>query len=199
MTTCTQTLMGLSHQKISCACKKMKETGSKLFKNLSIIFVAIFFVGCAHQPQLPKQSHLLEKELLSMNADISEAEANKLSKEMTAFSLKLKQQYDLVSPPLFHNFLVNIGVKKRGLCWQFAYDMLKHVKTLHLQSFDYYIGGANINDYWQEHNTLVVTCKGCRFEDGVLLDPWRNSGILYFSKLKNDKNYSWKQRGGLRN
>jgi len=177
----------------------MEEIGLKLFKNFSLVFVALFFIGCTHQPQTPLQSRLLEKQLLTMNTNISKKEAKKLSKEMTAFSLKLKKQYALVTPPLFQNFLVNIGVKKRGLCWQFAYDMLDHVKALHLKSFDYYIGGANINNYWHEHNTLVVTCKGCNFKDGVLLDPWRNSGILYFSKLKDDKNYSWKQRGGLRN
>jgi hypothetical protein len=117
---------------------------------------------------------------------------------MVAFSSHLKDEYQLVEPPLYHNFLVNIGVKKRGLCWHFAYDMLSHAKKLNLKSFDYYIGGANINDYWEEHNTLVITCKDCKFEDGIVLDPWRNSGDLYFSYVKDDKKYSWNQRGGLR-
>ena len=117
---------------------------------------------------------------------------------MILFSSQLKDRYDLVKPPLYHNFLVNIGVKKRGLCWHFAYDMLSSAKKLNLKNFDYYIGGANINDYWKEHNSLIVTCKGCSFVEGIVLDPWRNSGDLYFSKVKNDKNYSWTQRGGLR-
>lgn len=171
----------------------------KLWKYFSILLVLLLFIGCTNQPTTPLHVKSLEKQVLSLNKNIPVWEAKKLSQEMTAFSLKLKKQYALVSPPLFQNFLVNIGVKKRGLCWQFAYDMLKHIKTLHLKSFDYYIGGANINDYWQEHNTLVVTCKGCKFSKGIVLDPWRNSGVLYFSKLKNDKKYKWSQRGGLRN
>jgi hypothetical protein len=114
-------------------------------------------------------------------------------------SSRLKNEYQLVKPPLYHNFLVNIGVKKRGLCWHFAYDMLSHAKKLNLKSFDYYIGGADINDYWQEHNTLVVTCKGCDFSKGIVLDPWRNSAKLFYSKIKDDKDYIWSQRGDKRN
>lgn len=133
-----------------------------------------------------------------MSNDIKEKDAIILSKKAISFSLSLKNRYELVKPPLYHNFLVNIGVKKRGLCWQFAYDMLKMAKKLNLASFDYYIGGANINDYWQEHNTLVVTCRGCKFEEGIVLDAWRNSGDLYFNFIKNDFDYKWKQRGNKR-
>ena len=118
---------------------------------------------------------------------------------MLSYSYQLKDDYKLVSPPLFHNFLVNIGTKKRGLCWHFAYDMLAHIKSLKLTSFDYYIGGANIDDYWEEHNSLVITCNGCKFSEGIVLDPWRNSGKLFFSKVKDDLKYNWKQRGELRN
>lgn len=133
-----------------------------------------------------------------MSKNVKKEDAYTLSKKAILFSLSLKDKYDLVKPPLYHNFLVNIGVKKRGLCWQFAYDMLDMAKSLNLKSFDYYIGGANINDYWQEHNTLVVTCRGCEFKDGIVLDPWRNSGNLYFDFVRNDKEYKWKQRGSKR-
>lgn len=170
-----------------------------MFRYLYIAFILVAFYGCTNQPHTPLHVNNLEKQLISLDTNISKEDAKKLSQEMISFALKLKKDYKLVSPPLYHNFLVNIGVKKRGLCWHFAYDMLFHAKALNLSSFDYYIGGANINDYWQEHNSLVVTCKQCKFDKGIILDPWRNSGILYFSKVKDDKNYAWTQRGGLRN
>lgn len=136
--------------------------------------------------------------LLSLSKNISKNDAKTLAKEMILFSSDLKKEYELVTPPLYHNFLVNIGLKDRGLCWHFAYDMLAHAKELNLKSFDYYIGGANIDDYWEEHNTLLVTCKGCPFEEGIVLDPWRNSGKLYYSKIKDDTSYKWYQRGEKR-
>ncbi len=152
-------------------------------------------MGCAKEAKPPLNEKLYD--MLS-SLDVQTQEAKILSKSMILFSSQLKKDYKLVTPPLYHNFLVNIGVKKRGLCWHFAYDMLAHAKKLELKSFDYYIGGANINDYWEEHNSLIATCKRCKFSEGVVLDPWRNSGDLYFSYVKNDKNYSWSQRGGLR-
>jgi len=165
-----------------------------------LLLISFIFVGCTNNPTIPQQSNIKIKKLniLLDNLDTNKTEAKDLAKKAIIHARVLAKKYDLVKPPLFQNFLVNVGLRKKGLCWQFAYDMLSFVKKQNYKSFDYYIGGANIGDYWSEHNVLVVTCKGCKFSDGVLLDPWRNSGDLYFSKLKNDKKYKWKQRGGLR-
>lgn len=159
-------------------------------------------LGCAPSPApINNASHNdnLTKLLFNLNEKIDKKEAEKLAATSLKYSLQLIKEYDLVTPPLYQNFLVNIGVKERGLCWQFAYDMLSHTLAQNFTSFDYYIGGAHINDYWEEHNTLVVTCKGCKFSEGIILDPWRNSGTLFFSKVGNDIDYNWTQRGGLRN
>lgn len=161
--------------------------------------IIFFYTGCTHQPNKPLHVKNLEKTIISIGSSIDRNEANELSIKSIIISSELAKEYNLVKPPLYHNFLVNIGVRKRGLCWHFAYDMLNQIKALNFKTFDYYIGGANINDYWEEHNTLVVTCKGCDFNDGVILDPWRNSGTLYFNKLKDDTNYNWIQRGEMRN
>jgi len=163
-----------------------------------IFTLFVLFTGCTTTPKIStvKKAQKLESILLSLH--VNKEEAKDLSGKIFKYSRKLAEEYELVKPPLYHNFLVNMGIKKRGLCWQFAYDMLSFVKKQNYKSFDYYIGGANINNYWSEHNVLVVTCKGCNFEEGVLLDPWRNSGELFFCKIKNDKNYKWKQRGGIR-
>ncbi len=173
-----------------------------MFKSLTISIFSFFillFGGCAGQPELYtalQKERKLENLLLSINID--KEEAKDISKKAISYSLELAKEYELVKPPLYHNFLVNIGLKKRGLCWQFAYDLLDYLKKQNYKSVDFYIGGANINDYWSEHNVVVLTCKGCDFRQGVLLDAWRDSGNLFFSKLKEDKIYKWKQRGGIR-
>lgn len=165
-----------------------------------LILISVLFVGCTNNlstSQLPI-TKIKKLEILLNTLHVNTKETKDLAKKVIIHSRVLAKEYNLVKPPLFQNFLVNVGLRKKGLCWQFAYDMLSFVKKQNYKSFDYYIGGANVGDYWSEHNVLVVTCKGCKFSDGVLLDPWRNSGNLYFSKLKNDKNYKWKQRGVLR-
>ena len=165
-----------------------------------LILILLLFQGCTNTPTLPKQNDIKAKKLETLidSLHVDKKEAKDLARKAIIYSKTLAKQYNLVKPPLFQNFLVNIGLRKRGLCWQFALDMLSFVKKQNYKSFDYYIGGANVGNYWSEHNVLVVTCKGCKFKDGILLDPWRNSGDLYFSKLKDDKKYRWKQRGGLR-
>ncbi|WP_419765383.1 MAG: hypothetical protein ACNI28_02820 [Arcobacter sp.] len=171
-------------------------------KYIITILLPLLFVGCTVsnlQVERNLTNDNLNILLSTLNDKINKKEAKTLSHEMFIQAKFLKESYDLVSPPLFHNFLVNIGIKEKGLCWHFAQDMLEHAKSLELNSFDYYIGGANLGDYWKEHTTLIVTCKGCKFDDGIVLDPWRNSGKLFYSKIKNDTQYIWYQRGNKRN
>ncbi len=165
-----------------------------------LLLLSILFVGCTSNQPIPNVQNIKIQKLESLlnSLHVDKKEAKDLAKKSIIYSRTLAKEYNLVKPPLFQNFLVNIGLRKKGLCWQFAYDMLSFVKKQNYKSFDYYIGGANVGDYWREHNVLVVTCRGCKFQDGILLDPWRDSGDLYFSKIKDDKEYKWKQRGGLR-
>jgi len=165
-----------------------------------LILILLLFQGCTNTPTLPKQNDTKTKKLetLIRSLHVDKKEAKDLARKAIIYSKTLAKKYNLVKPPLFQNFLVNIGLRKKGLCWQFAFDMLSFMKKQNYKSFDYYIGGANVGNYWSEHNVLVVTCRGYKFKDGILLDPWRNSGDLYFSKLKDDKKYRWQQRGKLR-
>ncbi len=169
-----------------------------LLKNISAIVLTFTLLGCINSPKTPLHVKSLEQILQGINGSISKEDARMLSYEMLSLSAKLKDDYRLVTPPSYHNFLVNIGARDRGLCWHFAFDMLAHAKELNLKSFDYYIGGAHIDNYWKEHNTLIVTCRGCSFKKGVVLDPWRNSDKLFYSKVTDDSEYKWYQRGRKR-
>ncbi|MGB5920206.1 MAG: hypothetical protein WBG60_13830, partial [Arcobacter sp.] len=94
-------------------------------KYIITILLSIFFIGCSSsniqvEKKLTKDN--LSVLLSSLNNKVNKKEAKILSFEMFKQSQFLKESYDLVSPPLFQNFLVNIGIKDKGLCWQFAYD-----------------------------------------------------------------------------
>lgn len=166
-------------------------------KNLLFIFVLFFIFGCS-QPKLQTAQKNLALKISSIDISIIKKETTLLSKEVFSYSKTLQKEYKLISPPLYHNFLVNLGVKKRGLCWHFTFDLLTHLKKQNYKSFDYYIVGANINDYWKEHNALLVTCQGCEIQKGVIIDLWRNSGEPYFVKFGFDSEYKWSLRGGKR-
>jgi len=47
------------------------------------------------------------------------------------------------------------------------------------------------HNYWREHNTLVVAAKGHGVKDGIILDPWRHSGNLYWTRATEDPKYHW--------
>ena len=61
-----------------------------------------------------------------------------MSYDAITYSKYLANEYELVSPPLFHNtFLVNYNMKEKGLCHHFAKDLLaylnrKNTKALNL-------------------------------------------------------------------
>lgn len=162
-------------------------------KHIHIFVLVIFFTGCAFKTPTKKRS--LEELLIPLAS--SKQEAFTIANDVRGFSKTLKESYGLIPFPSFNNFLINIGVKERGLCWQLAFDLLSHLKTKNY-NVDYYIGGANIGDYFTEHNVVVLTCKGCGFEKGIIFDTWRNGGDLYYSSVDKDESYKWFQRGKKR-
>jgi hypothetical protein len=137
----------------------------------------------------------LGKLFLSLSRDVDEKEARALAQDSITYSYTLSQRYELVWPPLLHNTLVNVGLKDRGLCHQWADDMLAYMTQRGYQSFDFYLGVSNMGNL-REHNTLVVSAKGTGFDQGVVLDPWRDSGVLFFIKIEEDDEYRWNHRDG---
>jgi hypothetical protein len=94
-------------------------------------------------------------------------------------------------PPLFHNFLVNIGLKERGLCYHWAEDLLTRLEALRLATLEFRWGNARAGTL-REHNTVVVTAQDQPFDQGIVLDAWRHSGRLHWTHVNADR-YPWKE------
>ncbi|MDD3342330.1 MAG: hypothetical protein PHR87_02010 [Sulfurospirillaceae bacterium] len=156
--------------------------------------ILLVFFGCSakveHMRVEPIRVEQLRQELLSLGDNIDTREAKMLAYEAILYPQELAVKYGLVYPPTFHNFLINAGLKERGLCYEWSEDMITHLKAQHYQSFDLRWGVANKGAF-DEHNSVVVVAKKAPFEKGLLLDPWRHSGELYWTKLKDDPEYTW--------
>jgi uncharacterized protein YceK len=160
-----------------------------------IIFAIIFTLSNCSSVKYssiysPKDNIKIE-EVTNMLIDLGgdKKEAKELATLAVTHSKLLANRYNLVSPPLYHNFLVNSGQRSRGLCFHFVEDLAKEIKSRNFKSFDFKWGRANA-DKLDEHNVIVVVKKGSRdFKNGVILDAWRRSGRLYFIKVKDDPKY----------
>ncbi len=142
-----------------------------------------------------KQKHSindLAKALKALGPATSQKEANDIAYDAVVYPMILANQYNLVYPPQLQNILVNAHHRERGLCWQWAEDMTAHMAKKKLKTFDLLRGVAN-RRLKNEHNSLVVVAKGADFYTGILLDPWRNSGELYWTKVTQDEDpeYTW--------
>jgi hypothetical protein len=162
-------------------------------KNLFLLLATLLmFSGCSVKQSAlePVKVQTLTQELLNLGLHINPQEARMFAYEAILYPQILAEKYGLVYPPTFHNLLINTGLKERGLCYEWSEDMITHLKAQQYESFDLRWGVANRGDL-DEHNSVVVVAKGAPFWSGLLIDPWRNSGELYWSKLGDDPEYKW--------
>ena len=167
---------------------------------LFIVFLSMLFNACSVKQPSPNTINKNIKELnsliIKLSPAISKNEAFDFSNSSINYSLKLSKEYQAISSPWIQNTLVNIGIKKRGLCYEWTEDLLKYLVRRNYETLSFHAVGANIG-YMNEHNSLSVSAKGEGIENSILLDAWRNSGDLYFRKIREDKKYEWKERKGL--
>ncbi len=154
-------------------------------------------MGCAVKtpPLKERQAKVvsLKNMLLHLGSKVDVYEAEDLAKSSIDYSYLLAKKYKAIDSPWLQNSLVNIGLKKRGLCYEWAEDLLRYLVKKNYKTLEFHAVGANIG-YLNEHNALCVSLKGKGINNSVLLDAWRNSGDLYFKKIREDKKYKWKER-----
>ena len=165
--------------------------------SLKLTLLLFLLAGCSVKTPTAQENfqniQALTQMLLRTSKHIDRSEAEDLAKSSIFYAQKLAHKYRVISPPLWQNTLVNIGLKDRGLCYQWANDLWVYLKAKNYKSLEFYYVGANIGSYF-EHNAISVSAKGESVDNSIVLDAWRNSGRLYFKKIIEDKKYEWKER-----
>ena len=134
----------------------------------------------------------LQQELVGLSATVDKTETRILAETAVRESAVLAEEYQLVRPAVSHNLLVVLGIKDRGLCYHWTQDLMARLQALDLKSFQLHWGVAYRGSELREHNCVVITADGQSFFKGIVLDPWRNSGNLYWARVAK-VSYPWER------
>ncbi len=129
-----------------------------------------------------------------MGPGIDPEEAARAAALAFAHTRTLAQQYQITDSPLVHNTKVNLGLKPRGLCWHWAEDMEKRLDAEGFQTLEMNRAIAEGRGLRIDHSTAIISRIGDGFAKGVVLDPWRNGGVLFFAPVVEDTRYAWEAR-----
>ena len=131
--------------------------------------------------------------LVGLSPEVDDREADMLARAAVFYPMQLASEYQLTWPAIIHNYRVNDGRRPRGLCIHWAEDMILEFAQLRLETIELHWGVANLDKTWPlEHSCVVATAPGQPFEQGVVLDGWRDTGDLYYGPVIGDK-YKWQE------
>ena len=157
------------------------------------MLLSVFLAACSHtsstiEPIL--EIDRLSQSILSLSPEIIYEEANITSKVLITTAMSLADEYNMASPSLYHNLLVKMGFRKRGLCCHWAEDIHAKLRELSVDSlkFDWLV--ARHGSELREHNTVVIFPAETTWEKGLVFDPWRKAGAPFWAEASSDK-YPW--------
>ncbi|WP_170368128.1 hypothetical protein [Ruegeria arenilitoris] len=137
----------------------------------------------------------LAAQIQALGPEVDPEEARRAARVTYAYTAKLAQEYQITDPPLIHNAKVNKGLRPRGLCWHWAEDIERRLKQENFRTLTLHRAIANAdNPFRIDHSTAIISRRGDSMYDGVVLDPWRYGGVLFWSPLREDTRYEWVPR-----
>ena len=134
----------------------------------------------------------LSARLVGLSPGVKPEEARRVAYIAYTTGLELARKWEMGSSPTWHSFLVNIGAKRGGYCWQFATELLLRLHAQNLKTLELHWGESDAGTD-TEHNVIVVTAPGQPFEQGIMLDNWRRSGHLLWGPLDGDPDHTWQE------
>jgi hypothetical protein len=165
--------------------------------------IAIALVACAPStkaswfrgdvvPATSEHDPALTAGLAKLSPGVSPEEARRVAFTAYTTGRQLAQEWRMVKPATVQSFLIHIGARKAGHCFQYANELLLRLDALKLRTLELHWAECNPREF-DEHNVIVVTARGQPFEQGIVLDNWRHSGRLVWGPVKGDPPFRWQE------
>ncbi|WP_370285108.1 hypothetical protein [Pseudooceanicola nanhaiensis] len=172
-----------------------------LIKRLYPLLAAcLLAAGCSgYQPDYAPASAMREvapltAEIAALSPQVDPEEAARAARIALTYPLELRQRYEVSDPPLVHNTKVNMGLRPRGLCKDWADDMEARLAAEGFRTLTLHRAIANADTARIEHSTVIVSAMGEGPYEGLVLDPWRYGGDLHWGPVTADPDYRWLPR-----
>jgi hypothetical protein len=155
----------------------------------AVLFIIAFSL-CANAVWAIDETSIkkLRDALVALAPDVDPVEAEVVSVTAHTTSRSLAREYRVVWFSGFQNLLIHLGKRQRGICADYTRDIGERLKELRLKTLVLHWGAAYARTP-AENNSLVVTARNQPFEEGIIMDGWRDSGRLFWCPLKKDKAY----------
>lgn len=161
-------------------------------KYLYLFIFAFLFTNCTQQANLNDQKEILSQKLITLDNHIDKKQALKISYTILKVSKDIKNEFAPIKYPWINNILVNIGIKKKGLCWEWRDELYNRLDGK-IKPFDILKVVAN-KGRLNEHNAIVLNHKSNNIQNAILVDLWRFSGTPYIVNTQDDDSYVWSIR-----
>jgi hypothetical protein len=143
-------------------------------------------------PATSEHDPALTAGLVKLSPSVSPDEARRVAFTAYTTGRQLAEEWRMVRPATVQSFLINIGARKAGHCFQYANELLLRLDALKLRTLELHWAECAPGAF-DEHNVIAVTARGQPFEQGILLDNWRNSGRLVWGPVKGDPPFRWEE------
>ena len=117
----------------------------------------------------------LRKRLTALSPNVRPEEAQLVARCAYNTGRELKREWRVAWPPGFHNFLVNTGARKGGLCFQWATELLLRLNALKLETLELH-WAESFERTASEHN-VVWSRPGQPFHQ-AFCSYWRTGRLL---------------------
>ncbi|UUV05134.1 hypothetical protein [Ruegeria sp. YS9] len=167
-----------------------------MIRVLMLVATLATVAACAAPPpSTGGEVQRLTAEIQRLGPDIDPEEARRAAQVAYSYTAQLVDEYQITDPPLIHNAKVNKGLRPRGLCWHWAEDIERRLKQENFQTLELHRAIANADNPLRiDHSTAIISRKGESLYEGVVLDPWRYGGVLFWAPLVEDTRYEWVPR-----
>jgi hypothetical protein len=143
-------------------------------------------------PATSEHDPALTTGLVKLSPRVSPDEARRVAFTAYTTGRQLAVEWRMVRPATVQSFLINIGARKAGHCFQYANELLLRLDALKLRTLELHWAECAPGAF-DEHNVIAVTARGQPFEQGIVLDNWRHSGRLVWGPVRGDPPFRWEE------
>ncbi|MFD1343336.1 hypothetical protein [Litorisediminicola beolgyonensis] len=157
------------------------------------LMVAFAALGaCATPPEATRSDvGALADAIAALGPEVDPREAQRAAEIAFAYPRALAREWQVTDAPLVHNAKVLHGLREKGLCNDWTEAMLARLRQEDFRTLSLHWASSPPKGFRVVHHSAVISAAGASMRDGIVLDPWRGGGQLFWARPDDDTRYDW--------